>query len=387
LTGGDVLPDEFATHQMVETANVGGQLSTATICEMKATSLGTGPLSISAQAFTAGAQFNGVAIHAPATIRGGPPNYQLVVSDPVKISVRPLPPGEPPGFNGSMGRFFFDPPHLTTNRLHVGEPVQLTVTFHGEGDLTHLAPPMAPRSRDWQIIADPPPATSFTFIPLTDEATSTPAIPFASFDPASGKYVDLTIPALPVTVVGEGLPLAARVNEYDTNTAPLKLSDLAATPGGTASSLTPPQLRYGLVTFQIIPLLVLAALWRWDRHRRFLEAHPDLVRRRRARRELRRQQRLLQAAAAGRDAEGFLRHAVAALQVACAPHYPAQPRALVCADVLAQLPEAPPAECATVRRLFAAADAQFAAQPTDRADWHTFNPQLQVVLQRLEAKL
>ena len=68
-------------------------------------------------------------------------------------------------------------------------------------------PPAAPRSRDWQVIADPPPATGFTLIPLTDEAQETPAIPFSYFDPATGKYVDLTIPSLPVTVVGEGLPV------------------------------------------------------------------------------------------------------------------------------------------------------------------------------------
>ena len=62
---------------------------------------------------------------------------------------------------------------------------------------------MPPRSRDWQIIADHPPATGFTLIPLTDEARETPAIPFSYFDPATAKYVDLTIPPLPVTVVGD----------------------------------------------------------------------------------------------------------------------------------------------------------------------------------------
>jgi hypothetical protein len=37
-------------------------------------------------------------------------------------------------------------------------------------------------------------------IPLTNNQTTTPAIPFAYFDPEQKQYVDLTIPPLPITV-------------------------------------------------------------------------------------------------------------------------------------------------------------------------------------------
>ena len=70
----------------------------------------------------------------------------------------------------------------------MGVPVQLKVAAHGDGDLSRLVPPPPPRVMDWQIIPDNPPGISFTLIPLTDEVTETPAIPFSSFDPATASY-------------------------------------------------------------------------------------------------------------------------------------------------------------------------------------------------------
>jgi len=71
-----------------------------------------------------------------------------------------------------------------------------------------------------------------------------------------------------------------------------------------------------------------------DRRRRFLEAHPEVVRCREARRALRRERRALRRAATSGDAAGFVRRAVASMQIAAAPHFPAAPRALVCGEVL-----------------------------------------------------
>ncbi len=209
FNGDGLMTDKTAFRQSIEAVNINGQLKPAFVCEMTVTPIATGPLKFSAQGFTAGREFSGpISIRGQVNLPGGPAKYVLLVSDPVEINVRPLPAeGELPGFTGAIGKFFRDPPQLATNRLRVGEPVQLKIVFHGEGDLTRFVPPAPPRSRDWQIIADPPPATGFTLIPLTDEMHETPAIPFSYFDPATAKYVDLTIPPLPVTVVGEGLPV------------------------------------------------------------------------------------------------------------------------------------------------------------------------------------
>jgi hypothetical protein len=392
LNGDGLMTDKTATHQSIEVVNVNGQLIPAFICELTVTPIAPGPLKFSAQGFTAGREFTGpIIIRGQVTIPGGPAKYVLLVSEPVAINVRPLPTrGELPGFTGTMGKFFRDPPQLSTNRMRVGEPVHLKINFHGEGDLTRFVPPAAPRSRDWQIIADPPPATGFTLIPQTDATTNTPAIPFSCFDPVTAKYVALTIPPLPVTVVGEGLPvqLAALDDETKSET-PLKLSDLAPTPGKTVASLKPSQLRGWFVCVQLLPVLGLVILWQWDRRRRFLEAHPEIVRRFQARRALRRVKRQLQNAVTVGDAAAFGQRAVDALCIAVAPHYPANPLALVCGDVLAQLAPADQNSQAgeTVRKIFAAADARFALAPQAQADLLALKADVEVVLRKLEEKL
>ena len=120
-----------------------------------------------------------------------------------------------------------------------------------------------------------------------------------------------------------------------------------------------------------------------------MEAHPDLVRRRRARRDLRRKKMELKKAAAAGDAESFIQLAAAAMRIAVAPHYPANPQALVGGDVLAQLDTSSQNGGAadTVKTIFAATDRRFAAQAKAPADWLALNADVETVLQQLEAKL
>jgi len=131
------------------------------------------------------------------------------------------------------------------------------------------------------------------------------------------------------------------------------------------------------------------ALGQWDRRRRFLEAHPEIVRRRQARRALGREKRKLQKAVAAGDAMAFVQHAVAAMRIAVAPQDAANPRALVCADVLAQLDSEDQCSAAgeTVRKIFAAADARFAVAAGTPAGLLALRSDLETVLRKLEEKL
>jgi hypothetical protein len=391
LNGNGLMTDRRSQHLSVAVTSVQGTLKPTFICEMTVTPIAAGPMKLSAQAFTAGREFSGpISITGQVTIPGGPPKYVLVVSSPLAINVRPLPAGEPAGFTGTLGKFSTDQPQLATNRLRVGEPVRLKINFQGAGELARFVSPQPPRTRGWQVIADQPPATGFTLIPQTDTVTNTPAIPFCAFDPATGKYYDLTIPALPVTVIGDGLPtVLPALTDENQSAAPPKLSGLAASVGKTSSSLKPLQLRGWFVCVQLVPVIGFLALWQWDRRRRFWEAHPDLFRRRAARRALRRKKREWQNAIAGGDAAGFVRNGVDALRIAVAPHFPAEPRALVCADVLAQLGDAGCNDHAgeTVRKVFAAADAQFAITPQTQTDLLALAAEVEAVLQKLEEKL
>lgn len=392
IRGEGLMVDKTASRQSIESVNLDGQLRLAFATEMTITPIAAGPLEFSAQGFTASRELSApLSNRGPANLAAGLPKYIFLVSDPVNLQVRPLPvEDQPPGFTGAIGRFYADPPHLSTNHLRLGEPAQLRLTFHAEGELSRFVPPAAPLARDWEVIADPPPATSFTLVPLTDDLTATPAIPFSYFDPDLERYVDLTIPPVPVTVIGQGLPLEmAAQGDAGKAEATLKLGAPAPAPGATLSGLKPLQLRGWFVGWQLAPLAGFIALWQWDRRRRFLEAHPEIVRRARARRALRRTKRQLQAAIEAEDATAFVQFAAQAMTIAAAPHFPANPRALVCADVLAQLDHtAQNGQSAdTVRQVFAAADSGYAAAPQTQPAWLALRPGVERVLQKLEERL
>ncbi len=423
LSGQGFLVDLGAARQRIEMMAQGGKPVPTFLYEATITPMVTGKLTVFGQGFTAGSQFSGpIVITGTATIPGGPPQYALLESEPVELEVRPLPTeGELPGFTGAIGSFALGPPKLATNVVRVGDTVKLavTVTNRGDGPLARLVAPPPPRVRDWQVFTptDVAPAQAvplarpgtpaladtlqgittfnYTLIPLTEQARATPAIPFSYFDPQRGAYTDLTIPPVPVTVTAGAAPgdlqalLQAGAPATETEKEPV-LSGLAASPGRTAGSLLPAQEQAWFPLAQLAPAVAFAGLWGWDRRRRYFEQHPDALRRRRARRDLRRQWRAVRQAAQAKDAPRFATAAVSAMRVACAPHYPAEPRALVGSDVLTLIRETGGNGRASevVRQFFTVTDAsRFATTGGDAAELLALEPELERVLQQLEERL
>ncbi|MBC8095790.1 MAG: BatD family protein, partial [Akkermansiaceae bacterium] len=232
---------------------------------------------------------------------------------------------------------------------------------------------------------------SYTLIPLVAGMTETPDIPFSYFDPDQGKYFDLTIPPLPVTVLPGtstvDVPTLSAMNaESSREEKKLRLSDVTGEPGWSATSLTPLQRRGWFICVQLIPLVGFLALWKWDRHRRFLEQHPEIVVRRRARQSLQRERRKLQAAIRADDEPAYVAAAVRAMQVAVAPHHAAEPRALVSRDVLEILNGQGDGR-ETVQSFFTASDASQFSTSADKRNLFKEHSQLERVLTKLEAKL
>ena len=164
---------------------------------------------------------------------------------------------------------------------------------------------------------------------------------------------------------------------------------MAISPGLTGG-LVPVQKRPWFPLIHLVPASALLGLWLWDRRRRFLEQHPDIILRRRALRALRQERRTLNRAAQTRDANGFAAVAVKAMKIAVAPHFPAEPRALVGSDVLTALPADQRAgrNGQIVRRFFSRADAScFAVAPTDSRELLDLRPEIEAVLDQLEARL
>ena len=385
LNGDGFVMDKNDVRQSIHPVDSNGRRMTAYIYETSITPIAAGTLNLSAQGFTTGMRLGGpIVINGPVVLPGGSPQLILLDSEPVAIHVRPLPSGEElPGFNGLVGSYKCDPPGLVTNFLKAGEPVQLTIVVRGGKKLNRIVPPPPPRAEGWQIFPaarcgivggsnGPGAVFQYTLIPLSDAVRATPEIPLSCFDPGRGQYIDLTIPSLPVTVLAGELATntGATLIPSESATGPEQrtgLSKLATSPGSITGGVVPLQMRGWFPLVQIFPALGFCSLWWWDRRRRHLEQHPEIVRRRQARRALRRERHHLEQAAASADAEMFVRHAIAALQIASAPHYPAAPRALVCGDVL-QILAAPEREGKSgemVRRFFAAADAAAFANRTE----------------------
>jgi hypothetical protein len=385
-----------------EMRNVNGANLEAHVAEVIVTPVKDGQLALKAQA--------AAALNRPPSPSGiSLPGFQpLYDAEPVLVSVRLLPKaGQLPGFTGAIGKFQIDPPALSMPQVRVGGLLSLNVLVRGEGNFTRFTPPKLAHADGWQIFTPSVGAKqfsmpgqpgmaafSYTLIPTTPQAKATPAIPFSYFDPVKQVYVDLTIPPVPVNVTGTAATGMATgtsgqaAEEEATEAAPV-LADLVPAPGPVAS-LTPVQQRGWFFAFQLLPFGGLAGWWAWHKRRQHLAAHPEIGRRRRARRGLSRQWRLARRAASAGDAAGFVRAAVHALREAAAPHSAAQPEALVCSDVLAALPaaERQGAAARLIQKLFLAADErQFVDREPEAAAMLATQPELGRLLEEWRQRL
>jgi hypothetical protein len=416
LSGEGFLVDLGGARQRIEMTPLNGTRLSTYIYEATLTPMAAGNIIVFAQGFTTASHFAApIGITGGVTLSAVPQQYTLLESDPIELKVRPLPAeGELPGFTGAIGNLSLGVPKLATNIVRVGDAVELTVTVtnRGDGPLARVVPPPPPRLPDWQVFkatdaglpqvvntwlgAAQQGVTTFSYalIALNEHSQATPAIPFSYFDPTRGTYIDLTIPPVPVTVNPGSTPsdafaLAQSEPPVETEKEP-SLSSLAPTPSRKAYTLMPAQQRPWFLLAQAFPAAAFIGLCLWDRRRRYLEQHPDVLLRRRARRALRRNWRAARRAADARDASGFAAAAVSALRAACAPHYPAEPRALVGSDVLPLLPQTGASDRPDqlVRRFFAVTDAsRFAATAPDATELLALQPDLEKVLQQLEERL
>jgi len=155
LTGDGLITDAGAARQRIDSMIRGGVNTATYIYETVIIPLTAGKLSVFAQGFTTGGRFSRtVIINGTTTIPSDPTQFTLLESDPIELTVRPLPrTGELPGFTGAIGAFTIDPPKLATNTLRVGDPVKLSVAVRGGSGFARLVAPPTPRVRDWQVLA------------------------------------------------------------------------------------------------------------------------------------------------------------------------------------------------------------------------------------------
>ncbi len=134
-----------------------------------------------------------------------------VRADPVTIEVLPLPAEDrPEDFAGAIGRFSLDVSAVPVEAT-AGEPITLTMTVRGNGNLDAIAPPAIIGDPIHFRIYEPKPQQNRdsqnqqkifeqVLIPTDPSVTQIPAVRFSFFDPEIGQYRTLTKEPIPIQV-------------------------------------------------------------------------------------------------------------------------------------------------------------------------------------------
>ncbi|MBN1269001.1 MAG: protein BatD [Kiritimatiellae bacterium] len=121
--------------------------------------------------------------------------------DPLEIVVKPLPEeGRPESFSGAVGEFSFDV-NVKPTELQIGEPVTVTMTITGAGNIESITAPPLDLGDDFKVYEprlvtkNVDPARSAgqkvfeeVVLPKTPQANALPPIAFAYFNPKTGRY-------------------------------------------------------------------------------------------------------------------------------------------------------------------------------------------------------
>jgi len=298
-----------------------------------------------------------------------------VTSDPVQLTVRPIPAnGAPPGFNGAIGDFTLAQYEAGPVSVGVGDPVTLKIRIAGSGSFDTVTLPA--NEQGWREFKTYPPAGKFEsgdplqiqgsksfeqiVTPLNAEIKELPAFAFSFFDPASGTFRTLTHPPIPLsvhptaatpqpTILASGAPPpdAAPQNQEIVHIKPL--------PGTVRTPAPPLALQPLFLTMQALPPLMWLGALIWRRQKDKLANNPRLRRRRETARLERQGLAELPGHAAANDAEKFHSTVLRLLQESLGERLDLPAPAITVA-VLDQTQGLDAADHALLRELFHACD-------------------------------
>lgn len=308
--------------------------------------------------------------------------------------------GRPADWGGSIGKLEATPPDVSNRFPEVGEPIKLKLTLVGEGNLDRIIAPEIPGSDTWDIA---PTAEKrqrrvedrrtfvYTLVPRLPGELKTPAVRFSTFNPDTKKFESVEFVSVAIKVSGNaptkvelvtidpaaqaGTPAAKTVTGLLAPTVAAGVKGVAKIEPLAASK--PFWLSNGLLLSTL--LLATAAISVVG----YLAAHPEILVRRRARRDLRVARAAAQAALRRQDYAAYARAMTQGLRAGAAPLLQAEPLALTQSDILRALPTA---NAALLTAVFLAADgAKYGAKEPSQT--LSEDAQLQAMLNTLEAQL
>ena len=136
-----------------------------------------------------------------------------VTAAPISLTVKPLPSQDrPQHFSGAVGQFTFDV-QVAPAEVAAGEPVTITSTITGKGNITSVSAPQIVLGETFKIydaklsdkrVNDATGEGSKVFeqvvIPNSSQPGELPAAHFSFFDPAKERYITLTRGPFPLTI-------------------------------------------------------------------------------------------------------------------------------------------------------------------------------------------
>jgi tetratricopeptide (TPR) repeat protein len=225
-----------------------------------------------------------------------------IASEPLALAVLPLPEADrPPDFSGAVGRFDVDVA-VAPLTVTAGDPVTVTTTVRGEGNLDAAA---APAIAATDVLHVYPPQTAAAgaaagekrfeqvLVPQRAGALALPSLRFSYFDPEARRYHVVERPLGTLTVhaapARETAPRIVGAPARDTTAALGRDLVFVKEQPGTLRPLGARRHRsLRFWTWQAVPLAAWLAALAWDRRRRRLSGDARYARFTRAGREARR---------------------------------------------------------------------------------------------------
>lgn len=218
-----------------------------------------------------------------------------LASPAIAISVDPLPDGAPPSFDGAVGQYGMLV-NVDRTELPVGGSLQLAVTLTGTGNIATLSAPVVEMPGAFERY-DPQVETTidrsgdllrgsktfrYVFVARSNGEFEIPPVAFSYFDPSTGAYREVRSEPRTVTVSGSAgdVPMARAMS------GGLPVDDIAGPfvePVEWVRTDRPPlHRRIWPYVVLLLPVLLVAAQFAFDRRARHLAANPALGRQRKA---------------------------------------------------------------------------------------------------------
>ncbi|WP_280673061.1 MULTISPECIES: BatD family protein [unclassified Dysgonomonas] len=215
-----------------------------------------------------------------------------IVINPVILDVKSLPDGKPANFANAVGNFNVKSQISATN-LKANDGVTLTVDINGAGNLKLIKNPDIKLPSDFEaydpkVTNDVNPTNSglagskkieYFFIPRHEGKYEIPATQFSYFDPGSGTYKQLEIPAYTLNVAKDPTGGAGAATSYNNQSDVKVAKDIRYIKDGTyrfsrTNDFMAGSLAYWL--WYIIPTLLFASFFIY--YRKQIRENADIVR-------------------------------------------------------------------------------------------------------------